>query len=60
MKNLLRQKRLQRLRKSLMGKTLVQVKNGLGITHRILWVGQSRFGDKPVRVGITDHPRAPQ
>ena len=52
MKNFLRQKRLQRLRKSLMGKTFVQVKNGLGITHRILWVRESRFGQREIRVGI--------
>lgn len=58
MKSFLRRKRLQRLRKSLMGKTFVQVKNGLGITHRILWVRQSRFGQKDIRVGIQSSDRS--
>ena len=58
MKHFLRRKRLQRLRKSLVGKTFVEIKNGRGITHRILWVSQSRFGDKPVRVGIKSSNRA--
>ena len=57
MKHFLRRKRLQRLRKSLVGKTFVEIKNGRGITHRILWVSQSRFGDKPVRVGIKSSNR---
>ena len=57
MKQFLRRRRLQRLRKSLVGKTFVEIKNGRGITHRILWVGQSRFGDKPVRVGIKSSNR---
>lgn len=41
-----------------MGKTFVEIKNGRGITHRILWVSQSRFGDKPIRVGIKSSNRA--
>ena len=57
MKHFLRRKRLQRLRKSLVGKTFVEIKNGRGITHRILWVSQSLFGDKPVRVGIKSSNR---
>ena len=58
MKHFLRRKHLERLRKSLVGKTFVEIKNGRGITHRILWVSQSRFGDKPIRVGIKSSNRA--
>ena len=57
MKQFLCRKRLQRLGKSLVGKTFVEIKNGRGITHRVLWVSQSRFGDKPVRVGIKSSNR---
>ena len=54
----MRRKRLQRLRQSLVGKTFVEIKNGRGITHRILWVRQSHFGDKPICVGIKSSNRA--
>jgi len=57
-KHFLRRKRLQRLRQSLVGKTFVEIKNSRGLTHRILWVSQSRFGDKPIRVGIKSSNRA--
>ena len=49
MRNLLRKRRLQRLRRSLIGKTFVEIKNGIGITHQVLWVGQSRFGEKGIK-----------
>ena len=58
MKHFLRRKRLQRLRQSLVGKTFVEIKNSRGLTHRILSVSQSRFGDKPIRVGIKSSNRA--
>jgi hypothetical protein len=38
----LRKRRLQRLQRSLIGKTFVEINNGIGITHQVLWVGQSR------------------
>lgn len=39
MRNFLRKRRLQHLRRSLIGKTFVEIKNGLGITHQVLWAG---------------------
>ena len=58
MRDLLRRRRLQRLRRSLIGKTFVEIKNGIGITHQVLWVGQSRFGEKGIKVGIKSSNRA--
>ena len=58
MKNFIRKRRLQRLRRSLIGKTFVEINNGLGITHQVLWVGQSRFGEKRIKVGIKSSNRA--
>lgn len=57
MRNLLRRRRLQRLRRSLIGKTFVEIKNGIGITHQVLWVGQSRFGEKHIRIGLKSSNR---
>lgn len=35
----------------------MEIKNGIGITHQVLWVGQSRFGEQRIRVGIKSSNR---
>ena len=47
-----RDKTLQKTKKALEGKLLVERSRVKQAVHQILWVSRSRYGDKPIRVGV--------
>ena len=47
-----RDKTLQKTKKALEGKLLIERSRVKQAVHQILWVSRSRYGDKPIRVGI--------
>ena len=45
-------KALQKTKKALEGKLLIERSRVKQPVHQILWVSRSRYGDKPIRVGV--------
>ena len=47
-----RDKTLQQVKKALEGKLLIERNRVKQAVHQILWVSRSRYGEKPIRVGV--------
>ena len=45
-------KGLQKIKQELQGKLLVEQGRATPVVHRIVWVSRSRFGQKPIRIGV--------
>ena len=51
-------KQLQQIKQKLQGKLLVEQGRAKPVVHRIVWVSRSRYGQKPIRIGVLMADRA--
>ena len=51
-------KGLQKIKQELQGKLLVEQGRANPGVHRIVWVSRSRYGQKPIRIGVLMADRA--
>ena len=51
-------KGLQKIKQELQGKLLVEQGRAKPVVHRIVWVSRSRYGQKPIRIGVLMADRA--